>query len=299
MVQRSSAGVDRLAFIPPQLPALVEQPPSEGEWIHEVKFDGYRSQIVIDRSGVRIFTRRGHDWTIRYAPLVEAASRFSVKAAIIDGEIVVTDDRGVSDFATLRNSIAGAPERLAFVAFDLLHLDGRDMRKMPTIDRRAALERLIPDAGPIQFSQSFEGDPARIFASIEAMGLEGMVSKLARSTYRSGQSTQWLKVKCYEEADMQVLGYLRKPGTAPQAYMSRMDGKRSYAGGAFVALNRESRDAFWKRAESLTGGKPPKGIKKPEAQWLRPGLIGRVRYLKGEEELRHATLREVWESDEG
>jgi bifunctional non-homologous end joining protein LigD len=138
----------RLAFIEPLLPTLVEKPPEGDEWIHEVKFDGYRSQIVIDDAGVRIFTRNGLDWTAKYRDLVEAAKQLPVTSAIIDGEIVVLNEAGLSDFGALRKAINRRQHDLYFVAFDLLHLDGHDLRDMALEERREILHALIqPDSG--------------------------------------------------------------------------------------------------------------------------------------------------------
>ena len=112
----------RLKFVEPLIPTLVEKPPEGANWIHEAKFDGYRSQIVIDDDGVRIFTRRGLDWTTKYHDLAKAAASFNLENAIIDGEIVVLNDAGISDFLELRKAITHRQHDLYFVAFDLLHL---------------------------------------------------------------------------------------------------------------------------------------------------------------------------------
>lgn len=175
------------------MPTLVEKPPEGDGWIHEVKFDGYRTQIVRDSDGVRIFTRRGLDWTAKYRDLAKAAGELEVESAIIDGEIIVLNDAGLSDFAALRKAITRRQHDLYFVAFDLLHLNGHDLRDMPLEDRREILSEMIPDGGRIQFSQPLPGDAKSIFHLIDQAGLEGMVSKRKESKYRSGNSTAWLK----------------------------------------------------------------------------------------------------------
>ena len=129
----------RLKFIEPLMPTLVEKPPEGGDWIHEVKFDGYRSQMIIDEDGTRIYTRRGLDWTSKYRDLVAASPELGAESAIIDGEIIVLNDKGLSDFAALRSAITRWPHDLYFVAFDLLHLNGHDLRDMPLEDRREIL----------------------------------------------------------------------------------------------------------------------------------------------------------------
>jgi bifunctional non-homologous end joining protein LigD len=121
---RSRGAAGRLAFIEPMLPTMVEKPPKGGGWIHEVKFDGYRTQLVIDAGGVRAFTRRGHDWTARYRPIVAEADKLLANYAIIDGEMILPNASGHSDFHAFRKAIAGSPESLAFVR----HQAGRTRR---------------------------------------------------------------------------------------------------------------------------------------------------------------------------
>jgi DNA ligase D-like protein (predicted ligase) len=285
----------RLEFVPPQIPTLVEQPPEEDSWVHEIKFDGYRTQIIIDHGGVRLYTKTGQDWTAKYWPIVLAAEALPCRSAILDGEVIVANERGAPDFDALLAAIGKEPSRLAFVAFDILHLDGRNLRPLPLIERKQLLWQLVePGVGRMQFSEHFEGDALAIFRAVERLGLEGIVSKQADSRYRSGPSKTWLKAKYFDEADFELLGVLREPGEAPMALMATHDAERRYVGSAIIALNREMRDRLWKRVETKTGPSP-KGVKKPGAQWTRPGLVGRVRYLKGEGPLRHATLTDLRE----
>lgn len=167
----------RLKFIEPLMPTLVDKPPEGDGWIHEVKFDGYRSQIIIDDAEVRIFTRRGLDWTAKYRDLVETARGLNVRSAIIDGEIIVLNDAGVSDFGELRKAITGRQHDLYFVAFDLLHVNGHDLRDMPLIDRREVLQAMIPTDKRIQFSEALPGSGAAVFLLVDQADLEGVVSK--------------------------------------------------------------------------------------------------------------------------
>jgi DNA ligase D-like protein (predicted ligase) len=287
----------RLEFILPQIPTLVDQPPEGEGWIHEVKFDGYRAQIIVDRGEARVFTRNGHDWSTKFWPIALAGQALPCKSAIIDGEVIVCNERGASDFNAIGRALKAEPSRLCFVAFDLLHLDGRDLRSKPLVERRAKLAELVRDKpGKIQFSESFEGDAAMIFRVVDAMGLEGMVSKRADSRYRSGSSKSWLKAKCFEEADLEVLGVVREQGEAPLALLAAADGSRKYVGAAVIGLNRAMKERLSERVAGMPG-RAPKGIpiKKPNAQWIKPGLVGHVRFLKGEGGLRHATLTEVRE----
>jgi bifunctional non-homologous end joining protein LigD len=152
-----------------------------------------------------------------------------------------------------------------------------------------------PATGAIQYSHEVEATGAAFFKAVDAAGLEGMVSKDRDDKYWSGRSKGWLKTKCFAEGEFDVIGVLAEPGEAPLALMASRD-ERKYVGGAFIALNQAMRDRLWKRVKTKAGP-PPKGINidKPKAQWVRPGLIGRVRFLKGEDTLRHATLHEVRE----
>jgi len=284
----------RLKFIDPLLPTLVDKPPEGDDWIHEVKFDGYRSQIIIDDEGTRVFTRRGLDWTAKYRDIAKAAGELDeVQSAIIDGEIFVLNDAGLSDFAALRKAITQRQHDLYFIAFDLLYLNGHDLRDMPLEDRRGILAAMIPEGRRIQFSQSLPGDAAAIFHLVDQAGLEGMVSKRRDSVYRSGQSSNWLKAKCYTIGEYDLLGVEREPGQPAFALMAER-GTGRYVGSAFINSSREIRDRLWKRVQEHAGP-APKGMKRPATQWVKPGLIGRVKHLRGEADLRHASLQDFRE----
>ncbi|RUX96132.1 MULTISPECIES: ATP-dependent DNA ligase [unclassified Mesorhizobium] len=284
----------RLKFIEPLLPTLVEKPPEGDGWIHEVKFDGYRSQIIIDHD-VRIFTRNGLNWTTKYRSLVGAAKRLGVENAIIDGEIVVLNEAGLSDFGALRRAITRREQDLYFVAFDLLHLNGHDLRAMALEDRREILEGIIEPGEHIQFSQAMPGEAKALFGLIDEAGIEGMVSKRRDSQYRSGRSTNWLKIKSYAVDEFELLGVEREAGKPAFALMAdRATGR--YVGSAFINSRGAIRDRLWKRVQEHAGP-PPKGMKRPATQWVKPGLIGRVKHLRGEEDLRHASLQDFREED--
>jgi bifunctional non-homologous end joining protein LigD len=160
-----------LAFIPPLLPTLVDEPPPGGAWSLEIKFDGYRTQILIDASRARLFTRNGHDWTAKYRTLASAAEGFSLDEAIIDGEVIINDTEGKPDFGLLRNAIRSREQELVFMAFDLLHLRGHDRRRMPLEERRHILEDLVePAHEPIRFSEALQGDGKAIYEAVDRMG---------------------------------------------------------------------------------------------------------------------------------
>jgi bifunctional non-homologous end joining protein LigD len=123
---------------------LTDQPPEGADWIHEIKHDGYRTMLTVERGTARAYTRNGHDWSDRYAGIIASARKLPCRSAILDGEVIVQDARGVSDFEALQAALRSQPAQLIFYAFDLLHLDGKDLREKPLIERRTKLNRARP-----------------------------------------------------------------------------------------------------------------------------------------------------------
>ena len=182
-------------FIEPCLPSLADKPPSGANWIHEIKHDGYRMMARRDPVGIRLLTRNGHDWANRYPLIVEAVNHLRVRSVLIDGEVVCCDERGLAIFATLRQR---GNEAIAFMyAFDLLELDGTDMRREPIEVRKATLASILRKSRPgVRLNEHLE-HPDGALCSQHAckMGVEGIVSKRLGSRYRSGRSPDWLKFK--------------------------------------------------------------------------------------------------------
>ena len=286
-----------LGFIPPQLPSLTDQPPEGANWIHEVKHDGYRTMLIIERGTARTYTRNGHDWSDRYPGIIAAARKLPCRAAILDGEVIVQDGRGVSDFEALQTALRSKSANVVFYAFDLLHLDGKDLRERPLIERRAKLKRLIgqDSKSSLQFSDEFVGDAAAFFRACAAHELEGMVSKLGSSRYRSGRSTAWLKTKCFTEGEFLLLGIDRDRKTdAPRALLAKAErGNLIYAGAAFIGLRGEEREALQGKLRALAVERPSiSWLRNREARWVKPKLSLKVRHLAfGSGLLRHATVR--------
>ncbi|WP_292200347.1 RNA ligase family protein, partial [Mesorhizobium sp.] len=225
---------ERLKFVKPLEPVQVETPPVSDDWLHEIKYDGFRTQLVRDWAGVRAFSRNGHDWSSRYWPIVNAAEKLPAESFIIDGEMIAPDPDGRPNFHEMHSRMTWNAELLAFVAFDLLYLNGEHVRVLPLIERKAKLWNLIkPAKGIIQYSDHVEGNGAAFFGAVEKMGLEGMVSKRRTSSYRSGKQDFWVKTKCWEVGDFDLLGIKREPRKPAAAIMAR-DGR--YAGAAAVTL---------------------------------------------------------------
>lgn len=286
-----------IGFLEPMLPSLVEKPPDGQEWLHEIKYDGYRTQLAISGKATQAFTRNGYDWTQRYAPVVTSARALRCKSAILDGEMCVQNADGVTDFSALRRSIVSAPERLVLFAFDLLMLNGRDLRGDPLVERRRRLQDLIgvDIASRVHFSPEHTGSGPAFFRAADRHGLEGIVSKRADSRYTAGRTKAWLKTKCYAVEDFSVIGVERSSTGIPVALLATSGDVPAYVGDAMLTLKSKEREAFWSSVETL--GTPRSrlsgAIAKRKASWVKDGLVARVRHLKGEEMLRHATVQSV------
>lgn len=150
-------------FIEPALATSIEKVPSGARWIHEIKFDRYRVQVHIRDAAAKVFTRRGNDWTKRFGKIADDAWHISAGSAIIDGEVVVPVEDGTTDFSVLQNELNGTSARIVLVAFDILYLNGYDLEKLPLIERKAQLKKIIADTD-IQFSENFEVDGSEIYA---------------------------------------------------------------------------------------------------------------------------------------
>ncbi|RWP02759.1 MAG: ATP-dependent DNA ligase [Mesorhizobium sp.] len=203
-------------------PKLVAKPPGGDRWIHEIKLDGYRTQIVINSpEDIRVFTRTGKDWTRRYLGIVEAARELEVENAIIDGEAVVTNKAGMPDFNALQNAVYNNPYGMYLCAFDILHLNGQDLRDIGCLARREILYGIIKPNSRIQFSEAMPGDAKSIFYLVEQAELEGIVSKRPESKYRSGPTSNWLKTKSFTVDEFELLGIEREPGKAAFALLGQ------------------------------------------------------------------------------
>ncbi len=202
-------------FVEPALAKLKPKPPAGEEWVHEIKFDGYRLQIRIDHGKVTMLTRTGLDWTERFGEaLAKAFSDLPVQTAVIDGEVVVERDNGASDFSALQSDLSeGRKDRFVFYAFDLLHLDGHDMREVSLLSRKALLETLLlPDDAMLRYSSHFTEKGSLVLDHACGLGLEGVISKRGDGTYRSGRTGEWVKSKCSKRQEFVIGGFV--PSTA-------------------------------------------------------------------------------------
>jgi bifunctional non-homologous end joining protein LigD len=277
-------------FIEPALASSIDKVPSGDRWIHEIKFDGYRVQLQIANDDIKVFTRRGNDWARRFKKIAADAYLISAGSAIIDGEIVVPAADGTTDFSVLQNELKGKSTKIVMVAFDLLYLNGYDLRKLPLIERKAHLKRLI-EKTDIQFSESFEVDGREMYAHACSVGLEGVVSKVSDSRYNSGRGNDWVKKTCAQRETLTIAGFALDGNDWDGIYLGRRKGKDLiYAGKVDHGFDEQSTAELRKRLTPLIRKTQPytkriahKGI------WVEPELLAEIEYRakSAEGKVRH------------
>jgi bifunctional non-homologous end joining protein LigD len=200
-------------FVAPELATLVDLAPSGADWLHELKFDGYRLIARIRDGRATLMTRRGLDWTPSFRSIADSLEKLPVQNAMLDGEAVVLGDNGISSFGALQEALsAGRHDSIVIFLFDLLHLDGSDLRPLPLEQRRAALQKLLRRKSRlthVRFSDAIDEPGPKVLQQACRMGLEGIVSKLRQAPYRSGRARDWLKAKCTKGREFVIGGYTR------------------------------------------------------------------------------------------
>jgi bifunctional non-homologous end joining protein LigD len=292
-------------FVEPSLATLSDRIPAGDDWLHEIKFDGYRLQLHKNNLDVRLFTRRGYDWSKRFDSFVEAAWFLNCDSCIIDGEVIVPAENGLSDFGALEDDLGkGRSDRFIFYVFDVLYLDGKDLRRCRLDDRKRVLESLLEISkgadSAIVLSQTIEGGGPSLFKQACELHLEGIVSKRKDSPYRSGRVIGWSKVTCRKRDTFVVAGIAHKRGKFDGIYLARRekDGLQ-YAGKVENGFSADASKKLEKRAAKLVSRLQPltKKIRKPKATWLKPKLLVDVEYraLTGEGKLRHPSFKGIRE----
>ncbi|MBB4051898.1 DNA ligase D [Devosia subaequoris] len=290
---------------PIQLATAAAAPPSDSRtisWLHEIKFDGYRTLARLEGKAVRLVTRGGLDWTRRYGDLPEVFTTLPCKQTVLDGEIVVLDEQGVSNFGRLQEALSGSqPRNLLFFAFDLLYLDGWDLRGVAVRDRKALLKNLLIDAPPaIQFSDHVEGLGEALFAQAIDKGLEGIVSKRADSIYSGKRSSTWLKIKAPKTGDFVIAGYTASPsagGIGAIAVAEWAENDLVYRGKVGTGFDATGMASLLARLQSLETDDRLDGAPK-EVITVKPLLTARIQYaeITSEGLLRHAVFRGLREA---
>jgi bifunctional non-homologous end joining protein LigD len=277
-------------FVPPSLATLHSVPPDGAEWIHEIKFDGYRIEARLDRGKVRLLTRKQLDWTHRFERIAKAVAALSADTALLDGELVVENENGASSFSLLQTDLKdGREDRFVYWIFDLLHLDGRDFTREPLTVRKATLRRLLQGQrrnGPLRYTEDFAERGSTIFEHACELGLEGVVSKLRGAPYRSGRSENFIKTKCHNEQEFVVAGFT--PSTAMPNAVGALtvafheDGKLRYAGRVGTGYTHQTARDLWRRLSALRVDRAPLALPKDERRknvmWVKPELVVEVEF---------------------
>jgi DNA ligase D len=287
--------------VEPQLATAVAHPPSGDDWLHEIKFDGYRTAVHVVDGAATFVTRSGLDWTKRYGTLKAAFAKLPCATAIIDGEIVVTDDKGISRFAALQDALAeGQTHKLTFYAFDLLYLDGWDLTGVRLDKRKELLGQLVAGVvtpnGALQFSDHVGSDGEALYERASEMGLEGIVSKRASAAYVSGRSESWTKAKARQVGDFVIAGYTvseAAEGLAALALAEWVDGELEYRGKCGSGFDAETLPVLLGRLRALEDGAVRLEGMPREAIAVRPVLTAHIHYSNRttDNALRHAVFK--------
>ncbi|MGC4089055.1 MAG: DNA ligase D [Polyangiaceae bacterium] len=278
--------------IEPQLATLVSAPPEGDDWIHEIKFDGYRIMARIEAARVTLLSRNGKDWTDKLPSLAHTLAELQVEAALLDGELVALDENGLSDFQRLQNSLGSGDDSLVYYAFDLLHLDGRDLSSLPLTERKALLRRALsaaskPMAERVRFSEGVTGDGLQFFEKACALGLEGIVSKRAAAPYRPGRGRDWQKTKCDQRQEFVVVGHTEpggsRSGLGALLLGLQRAGELTYAGRVGTGFSEKSLRELVQRLTPLQRKtapvvRPPSGAAVRGVHWVRPTLVAEVAF---------------------
>ncbi|HEY5753743.1 MAG TPA: non-homologous end-joining DNA ligase [Chthoniobacterales bacterium] len=286
--QSSDENAERsLEFVPPMKAKLVSTSPAEKGWSYELKFDGYRAEALKENLHIDLLSSNAKHFNARFPEIVEGLAEFPAKAAVLDGEIVALDPEGRPSFQALQaRELGTARPPLLFYVFDLLYLDGQDLRKLPLHERRDRLAKLLQhDIDPIRFSADLGDDPERLLEEVRSRGLEGIIGKREDSVYHTGRrSGAWIKLKCVQEQEFVIGGYTPPAGT--RKYFGALligyfeKGKFCFAGKVGTGFNAALLRMLFKRMAALRTDVCPFAIPpgKIRGEWCKPGLVAQIRF---------------------
>lgn len=288
-------------FRPLQLATLVDTVPSGADWLFEMKYDGYRCLASISGDSVRLFTRSGLDWTDKFGALVEPLQKLKIDSALIDGEICAFDSKGRTDFSTLKNVLSNGG-RLEYFAFDLIEADGEDLTRLPLLERKARLEKLLAKSGrqdPVQYSSHVRGHGQKVLDALCRDGHEGVIAKQANAPYRGERTRSWLKIKCLKRQEFVIGGW--SPSNKRRGFASLLlgtweNGKLLYRGRVGTGFSQDmlqELDQKLARLEQKT--RPFEAVPRDRARgvhWVKPELVAEIAYteLTEDEVLRHPSF---------
>lgn len=297
-------------FVSPQLATLVKEPPPGEEWLHELKFDGYRMVYHLNRGKAHFWSRNGKDWTEKFPNLAKALKSLPINTGILDGEIVVVDQKGRSSFQKLQQSMgSGGSANFVYQIFDLIYVDGYSLTKTPLRERKSLLEGLLASTksnGPLRYSDHIEGNGQDFFKQACQHGIEGIISKLADSPYESTRSKNWLKVKCNKRQEFVIAGYTPSkkgfPGFGSLILgvygKGRDKGKLIYAGRVGTGFSIKQRLELQQKLDRISQASMPFAVKPKDpglrdAHWAKPKLVGEVEFTEwtADGSIRHPSFQ--------
>jgi len=293
-------------FIKPQLATLVDNVPAGNEWMHEIKYDGYRALVAVSGEAIKIYTRSGLDWTDKFSPLAGAIKALDLPPALIDGEIIAFDADGNPSFSALQavlkrgHGAERADTPFHFFAFDLLSLDGMDLKSLPAIERKERLEALLADAEqPIHVADHLIGSGEKLYRSLCQAGQEGIIAKRVDAPYRSGRTRAWVKVKCTRRQEFVIVGWTRSKAKG-RAFSSLLLGQHEgselvYKGKVGTGFDAATMTDLAEAMGPISTGTPQVIISAREArdvQWVEPRLVAEVSFAEftGEGRVRHGSF---------
>lgn len=298
------------AFRKPQLATLVSEAPEGDDWLHEVKFDGYRCLVAVGGGRVRCYTRSGLDWTEKFASVAEACTGLDCGSALIDGEVVAPAEAGSSQFSALQQALKSGGD-LRFYAFDLIEIDGEDLRRTPLIERKARLQKLVETlegSATVQYSEHVRGSGPKVFTSVCRAGQEGIVSKKVDAPYLSRRSRAWLKVKCGRRQEFVIGGWTPSDKKA-RRFASLLlgtweDGSLRYRGRVGTGFDSQAMEDLARRMKvrsrkTAPFAEVPRAIAR-SARWVRPDLVAEISFaeLTADGHVRHGSFQGLREDKE-
>jgi bifunctional non-homologous end joining protein LigD len=297
---------DFIGFTGPCLALLVEKPPDGDAWLHEIKFDGYRLMVLLNKGEVQLLTRSGLDWTVRFPGIAAAFKDFPAKSAIVDGEAIVEDENGVSSFSALQDALSDhKPAASAiFFAFDLLYFDGYDLRDAELDERKDTLFGLLSsNSNPsLRYSDHVVSNGQAMLDHACRLGLEGIVSKRRNAPYRSGRHGEWVKSKCTNREEFVIGGYA--PSTATRNAVGSLalgyydNGKLMHVGRTGTGFTQKSAQSLYRQMQGLRTDRTPfantlTSAEKRGLDFVKPELVAQVEFRgwTADRHLRHAAFK--------
>ena len=292
-------------FVSPQLATLMKEAPRGNEWLHELKFDGYRLLCHVERGKVRLWTRNRKDWTDKFPNVVKALRTLKVQSAILDAEVVAMNAAGRSSFQMLQQAIhKTAGKGLVLEVFDLIYLDGYNIQRTPLVERKRILEAVIgtvPTHEVLRYSDHVEGNGPKFLKQACEFGIEGIVSKLADSPYESTRTHSWQKVKCLRRQEFVIAGYTLSDKGLPFSSLVLgvyEKGKLIYAGRVGTGFSNKLRTDLKKSLDRIARpAKPfatiPSDPDLRRAVWAQPKLVGEVEFSEwtNDNVIRHPSFQ--------